>query len=300
MDLLVNVSEMPKIGETVLGKSFKTVPGGKGANQAFAASKLGGEVHMLGNVGVDEYGKILIESLKSVGVNTDSIERKKYIHTGLAFIVVEKNGDNNIIVVPGANSTCSQEYISKHKDIIEMCDIVLLQLEIPIDTVSYTVEIARQMNKIIVLNPAPAPHDLPDNILKKIDIITPNETELQKLTGMATDSISDIKKAANILISKGVKTVIVTWGNKGAVVVTNNNCSIYNVEDVKVLDTTAAGDSFTAAVAVAMSEGKTLEEAINFANRVATVVVTREGAQTSIPSKAEVEQFYIDNNFAKS
>lgn len=290
MDLVVNVPYMPKVGETILGYSFKTIPGGKGANQAFAASKLGGEVYMIGKVGTDEYGQMEVESLKSAGVNTQSIEKQAGMHTGLAFIYVNDEGDNNIVVVPGANSMCSKEYIDRHRPLMEECDIIILQLEIPFETVSYAVELAKQMNKTVILNPAPAPDCIPENILEKVDIITPNETELQKITQHETNSLEDIRKAANIILSKGVKTVIVTWGEKGAVLVTENECTHYPVQKVKVVDTTAAGDSFTAAVAVALSEKKGMNEAIEFANKVASIVVTREGAQTSIPQRDEVEK----------
>jgi len=289
MDLVVDVPYMPKVGETILGYGFKTIPGGKGANQAYAAAKLGGETYMLGCVGSDGYGQILIDNLRSVGVKTESIEKQKGLNTGVAFIYVNKEGDNNIVVVPGANSACTKSYIDKHKELIEYCDIVMLQCEIPIDAVAYTIEIARKLNKTIILDPAPAPDHLPESILEKIDIIKPNESELQKLTGKATDTIDDIKEAANILLAKGVKSVVVTWGGKGAVLVEDNKYRHYPVAAVKVVDTTAAGDSFTAALAVAISEGKSLDEAIKFANAVSTIVVTRPGAQTSIPSRAEVE-----------
>jgi ribokinase len=295
MDLVVNVPQMPKVGETILGENFKAVAGGKGANQAFAASKLCAEVYMLGKIGTDEYGQALLDSLNSAGVNTEGIEKQSGTHTGLASICVNSDGDNSIVVIPGANNTCSKEYIYRHISLIEMCDIVILQLEIPFDVVSYIIEIAKKMNKTVILNPAPAPNSLPDSMLAKVDIITPNETELQKLTGMETNSINEIKKAAKVLLDKGVKTVIVTWGDKGAVLATNNQFKVFPTTEVRVVDTTAAGDTFTAAIAVAISENKTLGEAIEFANRVAAVVVTREGAQTSIPTKDEVENLFNSN-----
>lgn len=289
MDLVVDVPYMPGVGETVLGRGLKMVPGGKGANQAYAAAKLGGETYMLGCVGSDEYGQILIDSLKSAGVNTQSIGKQTGVNTGTAFIYVNEEGDNSIVVVPGANSTCSKEYIERHKNFIEDCDIIILQCEIPIDVVEYTVDIARRMNRKVILNPAPAPDHFPEEILKKVDILTPNESELHKLTGKKADTLEDIREAAGMLLSKGIKSVIVTWGDKGAVLVEGDSCRHYPVEKVKVVDTTAAGDSFTAAVAVALSEGKSLDEAVKFANKVATIVVTRPGAQTSIPSRDEVD-----------
>lgn len=289
MDLVVTVPDMPKVGETIMGTSFKTIPGGKGANQAFAASKLGGNVCMLGTVGSDAYGEVLINNLKDVGTNVESIEKHKNINSGLALICVNNNGDNNIVVVPGANELCSIEYIGKHKQLVEQCDMIVLQLEIPLETVAYVLDLAKQFEKFVILNPAPAPENLPEKLFDKIDIITPNETELQKLTHHDTDSIKDIIEAANILVTKGIETVIVTCGDKGAVKVDKNGHSHYPVEKVEVVDTTAAGDSFTAAIAVALSENKSLDQAMQFANKVASIVVTKEGAQTSIPSRNEME-----------
>ena len=289
MDLVVDVPRIPEVGETLLGYGYKTVPGGKGANQAYASAKLGAETYMLGSVGTDEYGRLLLGSLDSAGVHTECIERQQRVHTGLAFICVNSDGDNNIVVVPGANGTCTKEYIDGHKELIQMCDIIVLQLEIPMDTVSYVLETAKQMNKTVILNPAPAPDTFGESLLGKIDVLTPNEIELQRLTGRRTDSIDAIKEAAGILLSKGVKNVIVTIGDKGALLVKKGECQYYPAKKVKALDTTGAGDSFTAAVAVALSEGKSLSEAMEFANKVAAVVVTREGAQTSFPARDEIK-----------
>ncbi len=296
MDLVVDVPYMPQVGETILGYGFNMIPGGKGANQAYAAAKLGAQAYMLGCVGKDEYGQILLKNLNGAGVNIESVEKQAGINTGTAFIYVNKEGNNNIVVVPGANSACSKEYIKRYKELFEYCDIIMLQCEIPMDTVSYVIETARKMNKTIILNPAPAPDHLPESILKMVDILTPNESELHKLTGIKTDTIDNIREAAGMLLSKGVKSVVVTWGDKGAVLVRGNICQHYPVKDVKVVDTTAAGDTFTAAVAVAISEGKSLDEAIEFANKASTIVVTRAGAQTSIPSRDEVNSFRFSDS----
>lgn len=290
MDIVVNVPYMPAVGETILGYSFKTVPGGKGANQAFTAARLNGDVCMVGKVGMDEFAQPLLDNLKRVGVNVDGIKKQEDTHSGLAFIYVSKEGDNNIVVVPGANGRIFKEDLEQYKGLIEGSDIILLQLEIPLDTVFYAIDIAHEMGKFIILNPAPAPDSIPDSVLKKIDIITPNETELQKLIGSKIDSMESIKEGANVLLSKGVKTVVVTLGDKGAALVTENEFLHFLVPKVETIDTTAAGDSFTAAIAVALSEGRSMEEAIIFAGKVASIVVTREGAQTSIPSRYEVER----------
>lgn len=290
MDLVVNVPYMPKVGETILGHTFKTIPGGKGANQAFAAARLGGNVSLIGNVGNDEYGAQLVNNLNRVGVNVDSVKKQSDTHTGLAFIYVNDDGDNNIVVVSGANKNCSREFVKENIKLIEESEIVILQLEVPLDTVSYVLETAKELRKMVILNPAPAPEYFPEELLRNIDIITPNESELQKLTGIEVNTIDEMVKAAKVLLSKGVKTVIVTCGEKGAIVVEDDNHTHFPVPKVKAIDTTAAGDSFTAAVAVALSEKRSMAYAIEFANRVAAIVVTREGAQTSIPTREEVDK----------
>lgn len=288
MDLVVKVPRMPKVGETLLGYSFVTTPGGKGANQAFAASRFGGDVTMIGKVGTDEYGQILLNNLKASGVNVDGISTEQGINTGLAFIYVNDEGDNSIVVVPGANMKFDIDDIENYKAIIKDCDILIAQLEIKADFVFRLLEIAKKMGKTVILNPAPAPLSIPDEVLRNVDILTPNESELQRLTGKETNTIEEIKDAAEFLLRKGVGRVIVTWGEKGAVLIDSSGCRQFPARNVRVVDTTAAGDSFTAAVAVAISEGRSLPEAITFANMAASIVVTREGAQASIPSRDEI------------
>jgi len=290
MDMVVRMPRMPEIGETIMGTSFMTVPGGKGANQAYAAAKLGGKVAMLGATGTDEYGKQLIQGLSEAGVNVENIYRCPETHTGIASIHVNQDGNNCIVVVPGANYMCSVDQIAKQMELIEQCDILILQLEIPIEAVQYAVKAAKERKKTVILNPAPAPDRIPDDFLEKIDILTPNETELQRLTGHSTGSLEEIVEASHVLLDRGVKTLVVTWGSKGAVLITGEKHQLFHVASVKAVDTTAAGDSFTAALAVAMSEGKSMEDAIQFANKVATIVVTRLGARTSIPFREELEE----------
>jgi ribokinase len=289
MDLVVEVTEMPKVGQTILGSSFKTIPGGKGANQAFAAGRLGGDVTMIGSVGSDDYGKSLIQSLRGAGVKTDGVEVMQAAHTGLAFIYVNSAGNNSIVVVSGANGLCTGDIIDKYIELVKQSDIIIVQFEIPMNTVRYLLDIAKRYNKLVILNPAPAPDEIPDEIIEKIDIITPNETELETLSGYSANSLENIVQAARQFIIKGVKSIIVTWGDKGAVLIDKDRYKHFPAGKVKAIDTTAAGDSFTAAVAVALSEGRDIDEAIGFANKVASIVVTRQGAQTSIPSREEVD-----------
>lgn len=288
MDFVIDVEEMPKVGETIICKEFELFPGGKGANQAYAIGKLGGEAVMIGAVGKDPYGERLIQNLNSVGVSTRGIEIIDNCSTGTAFITVNKNGENSIIVIPGANNRITKEMIDKNIKLIYDCDIVIMQLEIPMEIVMYVSKIAKQNGKTVILDPAPALEDLPDELLRNVDIIKPNETELKTLTGINTDSVKNIVLASRVLIKKGVGVVIVTLGSRGSMLITNDMYKHFTVKEVKAIDSTAAGDSFTAAFALYRSKGKTCEEAIEFGNRVSTVVVTRKGAQTSVPNYDEI------------
>lgn len=290
MDMVVTMSHLPKPGETLLGDNISYVPGGKGANQAYAGQKLGGTVKMLGKVGDDTFGPQLIHNLQAIGVDVSSIEVAKNTSTGLAVIYVDEDAQNEIVVIPGANQTCDKDYISKHVDSIKEADAIVLQMEIPHDAVYHAITLAKQHGKLVVLNPAPAPNrPLPDAILASIDYITPNETELEILTGIKVESLDNIEKAANILLQKGVKKVLVTCGDKGAMLVDSNGDTHFPGLKVKAVDTTAAGDCFNAAVVVALMEGNTEERAIIFANKASAIAVTRKGAQPSVPAREEVK-----------
>lgn len=291
MDFVIEVSKMPTPGETVLSKNFKLVPGGKGANEAYAIGKLGANVKMIGVVGDDEYGNILIENLKSVNVNTESIIKLNNTNTGCAFINVDENGENSIVVVSGANENISKEIIDNNVKLIEEADIIVMQLEIPINIVTYVAEIAKEKGKLVILDPAPALPNLDEKLLSNVDIIKPNESEIQILSGIKIESNDDIIKGAKTLIDKGVKSVIVTLGEKGSILVTKEKYKCFPTYKVKSIDTTAAGDSFTAALAKSLLDGKNLEESIKFGHLVSSIVVTKKGAQTSIPNQIEINNF---------
>lgn len=286
MDVVVRVDSLPRLGETIIGHSLSYIPGGKGANQAVAAGKLGGNITMLGRIGNDPFGNTLIKNLADGGVDVSHIERSE-LPTGTAMINVDRNGDNTIVVSAGANGACDISYLERHKQVLETADIIISQMEIPHETVYYLAEQAKKMNKTIILDPAPAPLDFPEDIYNCLTYITPNETELQILSGMDTgDDIS----AAERLLDKGAERVLVTCGAEGAKLVTKNGCDTFPVEKVPVVDSTAAGDAFNAAFAVALTEGKTEHEAIRFANRVATLVVMGEGAQNSLPKREDLNK----------
>ena len=286
VDMVVRVPHMPAAGETILAEKADTVPGGKGANQAYAAGKLGAQTIMFGAVGNDRYAEIEKKSLQSAGVDVSRLIVRADFDTGLAWITVNDAGDNSIVVVSGANKTLSEKDIADNDDLLHSCDIVLCQMEIPVQTVLCAARRAKELGKTVILDPAPVPKDFPAELYTYVDIIKPNETELSLLTGAAS---SDYEKGADILRSRGVKNVIVTLGGAGAFV--NSEAEgkhILTVRPVPVVDTTAAGDSFTAALAVRLASGSSLLQAVRYANEVATIVVTRKGAQTSIPTAAEV------------
>lgn len=290
MDLVTNAPRMPKVGETIMGKSFKQVPGGKGANQADAIAKLGLAVKMVGCTGEDELGNMLIKSLQNDGVDISHITRIKGISTGIASITVDADGNNCIIVVSGVNNMLTVERVQEAIKAIKEASVVVAQLEIPIETVKYALKSAKQLGKITILNPAPAA-GLDDEMFANIDILIPNETELEAISGIKITNNDDIFAAAQLLISKGVRELIVTLGDKGCIHVSKQGSNIYKACKVKAVDTTAAGDSFIGALAAAISEGKALEDAIKFATAVGALTVTKEGAQSSLPLRAEVEEF---------
>lgn len=291
VDYVAYVSNTPKTGETVLSDFFEIVPGGKGANQAFALGRMGAQVAMFGAVGKDANAAIELDSLKHANVFTENIQIVNS-HTGIAMIVVDKNGNNSIIVSQGANRHVTTEYIDSVIDKLQEYDIIIMQLEIPLPTVIYATEKLKGMGKTIILDPAPAPGPLPDSLLRNVDYIKPNETELAKLTGI-TDVRQNMEQACNILLQQGVGCVLASVGEDGVFVATQTGgCINYPAEKVTVVDTTAAGDSFIAAFAFALSKNCSLDKSVQFANQVAGIVVQRKGAQTSIPDKNEIRELW--------
>ncbi|MFL0268881.1 ribokinase [Candidatus Clostridium radicumherbarum] len=288
-DTSIVVDRIPVSGETIKSTKIEYHYGGKGANQAVASSKSGTTTYLIGALGDDAEGAELKQSLINSSVNINGIIEKKALVTGQAFITVAENGDNAIIVVPGANDNLSIEDISKNKYLFKEAKVLLIQLEIPMKTVEYSLKVAKEMGLITILNPAPAAHISLD-LYKYIDILTPNEKELDILVGM--DESKSYSEKAMTLIDKGVKSVIVTLGEKGAVEINKEYIKSYSSFKSKVIDTTGAGDCFNGYLASSLAQGKTIEEAIIYANKGASLSVTKKGAQNSIPTKEEVETYF--------
>ncbi len=288
MDYDVTVQDFPKPGETILGKELYICPGGKGANQAYAIGKLGGNVQMIGCVGNDANGREQLRNLASVNVNVESIQVLDHANTGYALITINEKGENNIVVVSGANYELTPTRLASLENVLESSSIIVTQLETPLDTVEYLADYCRKHNKIFVLDPAPAVSNLSDNIIKNVDIIKPNETELAVLTGLPTNTIDEIEYAARALLEKGAKNVLVTMGNKGTAWISSGVFKTFSAQKVKAVDTTAAGDCFLAAFVCVLEKEWNVPKAIEYASIASSISVTRKGAQESIPTELEV------------
>lgn len=289
-DMVIKASHLPQPGETILGGTFFMSAGGKGANQAVAAARLGGSVLFVAKTGYDIFGKQSIELFQKEGIDTSFVVRDKFEPSGVALIAVDDKGENCIVVAPGANSTLNLEDINEAREKIENAQVILMQLETPIETVENVAAIAASKKIKLILNPAPAAR-LSDGLLKKVTVITPNQREAEMLTGIEVNDESSAKKAAGLLRDKGIETVIITMGAAGAFALYDENYKMIPGHKVNVADTTAAGDVFNGALAVALCEGKNVEDAVAFACKAAAISVTRLGAQASAPHRKEVEEF---------
>jgi ribokinase len=287
-DMILKLDRIPKPGETILGGEFITAAGGKGANQATAAAKAGGAVTFIARVGQDMFGEQAIAGFVESGINVDHVQRDKS-PSGVALIFVAKDGENSIGVGGGANGKLSAADVKKAKAVFATAHTVIMQLETPLETVQAAAELADAKGATVILNPAPA-QKLPDSLLKKISILTPNETEAELLTGIKITDDASCSKAADALLRKGIKTVIITLGSRGSYVATSKSKQLVPGFKVKPVDTTAAGDTFNGALAVALAEGKSMDEAVRFANAAGAISVTRMGAQPSAPTRAEIEK----------
>jgi ribokinase len=288
--MVVRLDRIPRPGETLLGGEFLTAAGGKGANQAVSAARAGGKVTFVARVGCDVFGDEAITGFKRDRINVDYITRDQQTPSGVALIFVGKGGENSIAVAGGANTRLSCAHVQKARKAITAADAVLMQLETPLETVLEAARIAHQANVRVILNPAPACR-LPAELLRLVSILTPNESEAEFLSGIRVRDQNSAARAADRLLARGLRTVIITLGASGALVATRNSKRLVPGIRVKAVDCTAAGDVFNGALAVAISEGKSLLDAACFANAAAAISVTRSGAQPSAPHRKEIDAF---------
>ena len=288
-DLILRLDHIPRPGETVLGGAFATAAGGKGANQAVAAARAGGQVTFVARLGRDGFGDVALAGFKRDGLDTRFVWRDRAAPSGVALIFVAKDGENAIGVAGGANARLSPADVCKARRVIARADVVLLQLETPLETVRAAAELAARAGVRVILNPAPA-RPLPAALLRHVTILTPNEMEAELLTGVAVRDETTAAQAAEKLRARGVGIVIVTLGARGAWLAGPGVQQLVPGFKVRAVDTTAAGDVFNGALAVALGEGRALPEAVRFANAAAAVSVTRPGAQPSAPRRREIER----------
>lgn len=287
MDLVARTPRLPAAGETLTGRSFSTVPGGKGANQAVACARLGVKTLMVGKVGGDVFGEALRENLASSGVDTTFITTDAEVASGVALIAVDDAAENNIIVIPGANGAIGDDESLRLEKALDQASILLMQLEIPLEMVLFAAEIAQQKNVTVMLDPAPA-RQLPDKLYPLVDILTPNETEATMLVGFPVNNRDSAERAASVLLENGVSRVVIKMGSQGALFMDADGSRFYPAIPVKAVDTVAAGDAFNGAFAAALSEGKSLDEATYWGVAGGALAVTKAGAQEAMPDREEL------------
>jgi len=299
MDLVVRAPHLPVPGETIIGSDFRTIPGGKGANQAVAAARLGTQVTMIGRVGDDDFGRAQLRNLNELGVDTTHVIVDRETATGIALITLDANGQNTIVLASGANMCLTREDISVAQDVIVRSDVLVLQLESPLEVVTHAIDMAHAEGVKVILNPAPA-RPLPNETLAKLDYLIPNESETALLTGIEVADLDSAREATERLREKGVGTVILTLGARGAFLASVEESIHVPGYNVEVVDTTAAGDAFVGGFAVALAEDRDPIEAVRFANAAGALAVTKLGAQPSLPTRAEVEAFLENHGYEVS
>ena len=290
MDLIATVSKFPTPGESIVGKRFFITPGGKGANQAVGVAKLGANVRMIGRVGNDTFGPVLLENLQSSGVDIQGIYQDKNNSSGVAIILVDLKGENQIVVVRGANMTCGESELQKTKQVLEDANALMLQLEIPSQVSISAAKFAKEKGIPVILDPAPVQY-LSQEILDNVDILTPNQTEAEYLTGIKVTDSCSAKIAAEKIFELGVSTVVVKIGAIGAYYISKNEAGLIPSYQVNAVDSVAAGDAFGAALTVALCEGKCLKDAVIYGTASGALAVTKNGAQAAMPTRIELESF---------
>ena len=290
MDLVIKADRRPRRGETLIGQSFGMFPGGKGFNQAIAAARLGAKVNMIGKLGADDFGLRFRKSLAEAGIGSEFVTETDTALTGVGSPVVDSQGDNSIIVVPGANMQLTPTDIEEARHVIKASDMLLMQLETPVETVHYAAGLAHEYGVPVLLNPAPA-CNLPNELLSLITILTPNEVETEMLSGFTVSDEASSVQATRYLLGKGIHSVVLTLGAKGALLAEPTRCVRMEGFSVNVVDTTAAGDAFCAALAIRFLQSYSMEEAVLFANAAGALATTILGAEPAMPNREAVEQF---------
>ncbi|MEC4813654.1 MAG: ribokinase [Scytonema sp. PMC 1069.18] len=291
MDLVATAPHLPVAGETLLGREFFKAPGGKGANQAVASARLGIPTHMVGRVGTDDFGKELIHGLQVSGVQTDSILLDDTVSSGVAIITVDDAGENQIVVIPGANGRVDRDDVERLSQLLPQATALLLQFEIPMSATIAAAQAARTAGVTVILDPAPAQKNLPSELYRLVDIITPNEIEAGQLVGFPVNGEDSAKKAAEVLLHKGVKNAIVKLGAKGVVCATSEETFFIPAFPVHTVDTTAAGDAFNGGLAAALCEGLSLRQAVVWGAAAGAIAATKPGAQPSLPDRVMFDEF---------
>jgi ribokinase len=289
-DMIAKLPRLPKPGETIGEGAFSTAAGGKGANQAVAAARAGAEVGLVARVGDDSFGEQAIAGFVADGINVQHVTRDPSAPSGVALIFVDDKGENSIAVAPGANAGLTPEDVDEAEELISAANVVVMQLETPLDTVERAAVLACKHGSRVILNPAPA-QPLSDEILANVSILTPNESEAELLTGVPVEDDAGAEEAARALVARGVKTVILTLGSRGAFVFESDSGELVPGFKVDAVDTTAAGDVFNGTLAVGLAEGMPFTGAVRFANAAAALSVTRLGAQPSAPTRSEIDTF---------
>lgn len=290
MDLVARCSSLPQPGQTLTASAFAEIPGGKGANQAVAASRAGGAAALIGRVGDDGFAKRLRENLAVEGVDIDCIQRSANTSSGVALITVADDGENQIVVVPGANGCVTSADVDRFAERIRKCDTLLLQLETPLETVVHAIRLAKSAGVRVILDPAPAPREAPPDALFDVDLICPNETEAAALTGLPVDSPEAVEAAARQLHARGAASVVITLGDRGCALLDAEEYLRFDACPVTTVDTTAAGDAFAAALAVRWAETQSLRQGIQWGAAAGALAASRPGAQPSLPTRNEITQ----------
>ena len=288
MDLVATSSRMPQLGETVFGRSFHTAPGGKGANQAVAAARLGAEVRMVGRVGSDQFGPTLLEGMRSEGIDVSGVATDPVNPSGVALILLDDQAENMIVAVYGANMACDDEQVTSVRNALDGADVFLLQLETPLDVAVQSARAAKEMGVAVVWDPAPA-LEMGQEAYRLCDFLTPNQAEAEFLTGTAVTDPASAERAANALVAQGVPVAVATLGDRGAYFASRDESGLVPAFDVSAVDSVAAGDAFAAGLGIALAEGLSVSDAVRFGSAAGALAVTKSGAQEAMPYRHEVD-----------